>query len=183
MDESLNQSMSVKKPSKKIKKKKFKYMNLTIALLIIHCACILIQKHLEHLNIESELINKRIIKDFFLAGENVGITIFIIILLCNINNNLLLLCSILYFLIGIIMIFYLIINQFIISNNEKNSEFRFIFIYILNNILFFVEGYLIFSCSEIIEKEKMQVNREKYGYKNDDYMLREEKFFNNNGVE
>ena len=66
------------------------------------------------------------------------------------------------------MILYFILNIFYLQY-EKHIEW--IVIYIINIILFFIEGYLLFSCSEIIEKEKELINREKYGYKNNEEMV------------
>ena len=185
MDESLNQSVSVRKPGKKIRLKKAKYTNLTILLLIVHCFSILIQKHLERDNFKSNKTVK-ITKNIFLAGENVCITIFIIILLCKINNDLIILFSILYFLIGIVMLFYIFLNRFCgPSDGEKKEkiEGEILFLYIFNNILFFIEGYFLFLCSEIMEKEKIIVNREKYGYKNDEDILKAEKIMKNTNIE
>ena len=183
MDESLNQSVSVRKPGKKIRLKKAKYTNLTILLLIIHCISILIQKHLENDKLENNKTVKTT-KNIFLAGENVCITIFIIILLCKINNDLIILFSILYFLIGIVMLFYIFLNRFC-GSKEKTEKIdgEILFLYIFNNILFFIEGYLLFLCSEIMEKEKIIVNREKYGYKNDEDILKAEKIMKNTNIE
>ena len=180
MDESLNQSVSVKKPTKKIRLKKAKYTNLTILLLIIHSSLILIQKHLEKDNYK-ENKEAKLTKNAFLAGENICIAIFIIILLCKINNNLIILFSILYFLIGTVMVFYFFLNKFCgLPDEEKLKGGEIIFLYIFNNVLFFVEGYFLFLCSEIMEKEKIIVNREKYGYKNDEDILKAEKIMKNN---
>ena len=174
MDESLNQSLSVKKPSKKIKIKKAKYTNLTIFLLLIHCATISIQKHLENNNMEHPENNKdydydkpRTAKDIFLVAEDICLTFLIIILLCKINNNLIILFSMLYFIIGIVSVFYFFLNKFCdIPEYEKIKDGSCIFFQILNSCLFFLEGYILFLCSEIIEKERVLVNREIYGYKN-----------------
>ena len=113
----------------------------------------------------------------FLCSENIAITIFIIILLCKFNNNLLFLCSLLYILIGIIMIFYFLLDLcFNLSKNEKQH----FFFTLVNNSLFFIEGFLLFRCSEIMEKEKRQVNREIYGYKNDEDYIRKTRLFSIN---
>ena len=179
MDESLNQSVSVKKPTKKIRLKKAKYTNLTILLLIILSISILIQKHLER-NKNDKNYNAKLIKDIFLVGENICIAIFIIILLCKINNDLIILFSILYFLIGIVMLFYFLLNKFCdLDIQEKIDDVEIVFLYIFNNILFFIEGYFLFLCSEIMEKEKIIVNREKYGYKNDEDILKADKIMKN----
>ena len=180
MDESLNQSISVKKPSKKIKQKKAKFINLTIFLLFIHSLSIYIQKHLEHQNLESK-DNVKLVKDIFLVAEYICIAIFIIIHLCKINNNLLILFSILYFIVGLVILFYYLLNIFCyIPEDQKLKDGGIIFFYLLNNVLFFIEGTLIFFCSDIIEKEKLIVNREKYGYKNDEYILHADKILKHN---
>ena len=164
VDDSLYQSISVKKPSKQIKKKKVKYMNITIFFLLIHCICFIIQKYREiEIEGDTESSNRKIY-NYFLIGEDIFITLFIIISLCKINNNFIILFCLLYVLLAIIMIFYLIINTF---NTPKIIDDTFLFVFYLINIaLFLVEGILLFFCSEIMEKEKIQVKREKYGYKN-----------------
>ena len=172
MEESLNQTIHSRKPSQKIKKKKLKYMNLTIFLLMIHCLYILIKNYIQyepHKKINSKDINK-----IFLCSENIAITIFIIILLCKFNNNLLFLCSILYILIGIIMIFYFLLDLYF--NLSKNDKEYFLFS-LINNVFFFAEGFLLFRCSDIMEKEKELVNREIYGYKNDEDYIRKTRLF------
>ena len=103
----------------------------------------------------------------FLVIEDICLTIFIIILLCKINNNLIILFSLLYFIIGIVTLFYFFLNKFCdIPEDEKIENGGIIFLYLFNSALFFFEGYLLFLCSEIMEKEKKIVNREIYGYKN-----------------
>ena len=170
MDEIFNQSISSKKPSNKIKKKKVKYMNITIFLVIIHCVSFLIQKIMEfqYNDSDSDSYRRILTKDIFLVSEDIIITIFIIKFLYKFNNNLIIIFSILYFIIGEMMILYFILNIFYLQS-EKHIEW--IVIYIINIILFFIEGYLLFSCSEIIEKEKELINREKYGYKNNEEMV------------
>ena len=172
MEESLNQTIHSRKPSKKIKKKKIKYMNLTIFLLMIHCLYILLKNYIQYEPFDVSNINH--INRIFLCSENIAITIFIIILLCKFNNNLLFLCSILYILIGIIMIFYFLLN--LCFNLSENDKHYFLFP-LINNFLFFAEGFLLFRCSEIMEKEKEQVNREIYGYKNDEDYIRKTRLF------
>ena len=175
MEESLNQTIHSRKPSKKIKKKKIKYMNLTIFLLMIHCLYILIKNYIQYE--PSDVLESNHINKIFLCSENIVITIFIIILLCKFNNTLLFLCSLLYILIGIIMIFYFLLNLcFNLSKNEKQH----FFFTLVNNSLFFIEGFLLFRCSEIMEKEKRQVNREIYGYKNDEDYIRKTRLFSIN---
>ena len=172
MEESLNQTIHSRKPSKRIKKKKIKYMNLTIFLLMIHCLYILIKNYIQYK--PSYKLNSNHINRIFLCSENIAITIFIIILLCKFNNNLLFLCSLLYLIIGIIMIFYFLLNLcFNLSENDKKH----FFFTLINNFLFFVEGFLLFRCSEIMEKEKEQLNREIYGYKNDEDYIRKTRLF------
>ena len=171
MDESLlNQSviLSIKKPSKVIKAKKTKYINITIFLLLIHFISISIQKLLEYkeINNNAEENLKRIkgIKEIFLVIEDMCLTIFIILLLCKINNDLIILFSILFFLIGILMIFYLFLYKYYLHFKKGFSIIK----YIVNNVLFFIEGFLLYFCSNLIEKEKLEKNREKYGYKNNE---------------
>ncbi len=170
MDESYNQSISNKKPSNKIKKTKVKYMNITIFLVIINCVSILIQKIIENqfYDSDSNLYIRKLIEDIFLVSEDITITIFIIIFLYKFNNNLIIIFSILYFIIGEMMIFYLILYIYYYKF-EKNIIW--IVIDIINIILFFIEGYLLLSCSEIIEKEKELINREIYGYKDNEEMV------------
>ena len=171
MDDSLYQSISVIKPSKHIKKKKVKYMNITIFFLLIHCICFIIQKIIEIDlgNEDSENSNNksRKIYNFFLIGEDICITLLIVITLFKINNNFILLFCLLYIVLAIIMIFYFIINSHLktITPNIIANTLLFVF-YIINFALFLVEAILLFLCSEIMEKEKIQVKREKYGYKN-----------------
>ena len=177
MDESLNQSvtLSIKKPSKVIKDRKTKYINFTIFLLLIHFFSISIQKLSPFIKSgEKETKEKiRYTKEIFLVFEDLFITIFIILLLCKINNDLIILFSILFFLIGIVMIFYLFLYKFFLSNMEQTPNI--IIFYIVNNVLFFIEGFLLYFCSDIIEKEKLIKNREKYGYKNNEELLRADK--------
>ena len=171
MDDSLYQSISVKKTSKQIKKKKVKYINLTIFFLLIHCICFVIQKLIEIISSTEDSenpndINKsRNIYNYFLIGEDIFITLFIIISLCKINNDSIILFCLLYIVLAIIMIFYFIIDNINDNPNIINDTLLLTF-YIINIVLFLVEGILLFLCSEIMEKEKIQVKREKYGYKN-----------------
>ena len=163
MEESLNQTIHSKKPSKKIKKKKIKYMNFTIFLLIIHCIYILVKNYIQYGPFD--VFDSVHIHRIFLCSENIAITIFIIVILYKFNNNLLFLGSILYILIGIIIVFYFLLNLFYnFSENDKH----YYFFPLINNFLFFFEGFLLLRCSELMEKEKKQVNREIYGYKNND---------------
>ena len=195
MDESLNQSitLSIKKPSKVIKDKKVKYTKITIFLLLIHFFSISIQKLLEYTDIniniseektdeEKDIIDNKkktkAIKEIFLIIEDMFITIFIILLLCKINNDIIILFSILFFLIGIIMLFYFFLYKYCLSRLEENLSI--IIIYIVNNVLFFIEGFLLYFCSEIVEKEKLIKNREKYGYKNNEELLRTDKLMQSN---
>ena len=195
MDESLNQSvtLSIKKPSKVIKDKKVKYINITIFLLLIHFISISIQKLLEFSDFynnlsegktdeEKKIINnkKRIkaIKESFLVIEDMFITLFIILLLCKINSDIIILFSILFFLIGIVMLFYFFLYKFYLSGLNKNLSI--IIIYIINNVLFFIEGFLLYFCSDIVEKEKLIKNREKYGYKNNEELLHTDKLMQSN---
>ena len=180
MDESLNQSVTEKKPLKIIKHKKAKYMNFAIFLLLTHSIFLYIQKHLEFQNLEKQ-DKAKLINHIFLVAEHSFISIFIIILLCKINNSLLILFSILYFIVGLVMLFYFFLNKFCnIPEDEKLKDGGILFFYLLNNLLFFIEGYLLFICSDIIEKEKLVVNREKYGYKNDEEILHANKILKNN---
>ena len=173
MEESLNQTIhSRKRPSKKIKKKKIKYMNLTIFLLMIHSIYFLIKNYIQYEPFD--ILDIKHINRIFLCFENIAITVFIIILLCKFNHNLLFLCSLLYILIGIIMIFYILLNLcFNLSENDRH----YFFFPLINSFLFFVEGFLLFRCSEIMEKEKKQMNREIYGYKNDEDYIRKTRLF------
>ena len=180
MTESLYQSVSSKKLSKKIKRKKMKYRNLTLFSLIIHCVSFVIQKSLEigNLNDDDDQLDSMKIRNLFLIGENIIMTIAIFISLCYVNNNLIILFCILYCLLGLIMLFYLIVRFFINSNKEETKGgFIHIILNSINIILFFFEGILLFFCSEIMEKEQKQVNREKYGYKNNEDILHGEKLF------
>ena len=167
MDDSLYQSISVIKPSKHIKKKKVKYMNITIFFLLIHCIYFIIQKLIENGEENSNNNKSRKIYNFFLIGEDICITLLIVITLFKINNNFILLFCLLYIVLAIIMIFYFIINSHLktITPNIIANTLLFVF-YIINFALFLVEAILLFLCSEIMEKEKIQVKREKYGYKN-----------------
>ena len=179
MNESLYQSVSIKKISKKIKRKKMKYRNLTLFFLIIHCMSFVLQKSLEIVNLNDDgKFDSMQVRNLFLIGENIIMTIIIFISLCYVNNNLIILFCILYFLLGLIMIFYLIVRFFINNSKDgKNSGSIHIILNSINIILFFFEGILLFLCSEIMEKEQKQVNREKYGYKNNEDILHGEKLF------
>ena len=142
MDESLNQSVTEKKPLKIIKHKKAKYMNLTIFLLLTHSICLYIQKHLEFQNLEKQ-DKAKLINRIFLVAEHSFISIFIIILLCKINNSLLILFSILYFIIGLVMLFYFFLNKFCnIPEDEKLKEGGIYFFYLLNNLLYMKKFYV-----------------------------------------
>ena len=81
MNESLYQSVSIKKLSKKIKRKKMKYRNLTLFSLIIHCVSFVIQKSLEigNLNDDDDQLDSMKIRNLFLIGENIIMTIAIFI--------------------------------------------------------------------------------------------------------
>ena len=166
MEESLEESFDTEKSTKKIKNKKLKYINLTICFLIVHNAGILYQKYLE----KSKLGEVPCTKNIFLYFEDICLKLFIIILLCKKINIWLFICSSLYFFIGLVMSFYLIIilfdDRYRSDKNDDNGYIYLIIIYITNIAFFFFEGYLLFLCSEFIEKEKKRVYRKKFGYQN-----------------
>ena len=165
MEESLEESFDTEKTSKKIKTKKLKYINITIFFLIIHNIGIFYQKHLEYSYLRAPEI-----KNIFLYFEDICLKLFIIILLCKKNIIWLFICSSLYFFIGLVMIFYLIIilfeDKYRLDKNDDSDYIYLVIIYITNIAFFFIEGYLLFLCSEFIEKEKKRVYRKKFGYQN-----------------
>jgi len=165
MEESLDESLETETTSKNISNKKLKYINLTIFFLIVHNVGIFYQKYLERSYLRAPEI-----KNIFLYFEDICLKIFIVFLLCKKNNIWLFICSSLYFFIGLVMSFYLIIilfdNKYHLDKNDDKDYIYFIIIYIANIVLFFFEGYLVFLCSELIEKEKRRVYRKKFGYQN-----------------
>ena len=70
------QSMSVKRASKKIRKVKIRYIKLTIFLLIINFIALIIQKYPEFTNGNKNEITR---KNIFLIFEDLGLKIVIII--------------------------------------------------------------------------------------------------------
>ena len=165
MDGSLEESFDTEKTSKNIKTKKLKYINLTIFFLLVHNVGIFYQKHLEYSYLRAPEI-----KNIFLYFEDICLKIFIIILLCKKINIWLFICSSLYFFIGLLMSFYLTIilfdDKYRLDTKDDNDYIYLVIIYIANIALFFIEGYLLFLCSEFIEKEKKRVYRKKFGYQN-----------------
>ena len=75
MNESFNQSMSIKKISRKIRKIKTKYINFTIFLLIINFVAFIIQKYQE---LKEDSIVYIFTKNIFLIIEDLGLKIIII---------------------------------------------------------------------------------------------------------
>ena len=170
MDDSLYQSMSVHKKSlKKIKHRKRKYVNLTIFLLIIHCIIFVVQKCSNFINYNNNnnsesIFDPKNVRNIILIVEDIFITIFLIILLCKIfNDTFIFLFSLLYFVLGIIMLIYLFI--YIMKEIRDEKKIFVISFYSINILLFIIESFLLFLCSEIVEKEKKREKREKLGYK------------------
>ena len=165
MEESLEESFDTEKTSKNIKTKKVKYINLTIFFLIIHNAGIFYQKYLENSYLRAPEI-----KNIFLYFEDICLKVFIIILLCKKIIIWLFICSSLYFFIGLVMIFYLIFilfeDKYRLHKNDDNNYIYLVIIYVTNIAFFFIEGYLLFLCSDFFEKEKKRVYRKKFGYQN-----------------
>ena len=171
MDESLNTSMSIKRVSKEIKEIKIKYMKFTIFLLIISSTSFIIQKFPE---LKNNSNNKVLVtKNIFLFIEDFGLKIIIIFSFAKLKINIIILCSLLYFIIGIVMTFYLLFNKLVeeISNEEKITNISTVF-YIFSIILYIIEGFLFVICSQLMTKEKRAKNKEKYGYKTGDDIIR-----------
>ena len=171
MDDSLYQSMSVHKKSlKKIKHRKRKYVNITIFLLIIHCIIFVVQKCSDYIinnNSNSGFtFDSKNVRNIILIAEDIFITIFLIILLCKIfNETFIFLFCLLYFILGIIMLIYLFIYIMKKIREDQEKKIFVISCYSINILLFIIESFLLFLCSEIVEKEKKREKREKLGYK------------------
>ena len=163
MNESFNQSMSIKRVSRKIRKIKTKYMNFTIFLLIINFIAFIIQKNPEF---KKPFDNKIFTKNIFLLLEDLGLKALIIISFFKSSRNSVILCSLIYFIIAIIMIYYIILNQFssLISENQKINEIS-IVMFILNIILYSLEGVMMVLCAQLMRKEEREKMKEKYGFK------------------
>ena len=178
MNESLNQSMTFKKVSKKIKKVKVKYINFSIFLLIVNFFAFFAQKFPE-LNKGSkehrDIKDKKIMtKNIFLLLEDFGLKIIIIISLLKFKVNSIILFSILYFIIAIVMIFYLIFNQLSnkVIDEQKVTGFPFP-LFIVNIVLFCLEGFLLAKIYQLMTKEQRAKSKEKYGFNSGDEMLRD----------
>ena len=171
MDESLAQSMSIKRVSKKIKKKKELYIKLTIALLIINFISMIFQGYKEISSNEDN--NTILIKNLFLILEDFVIKVIIIISLIKMKINPIILGSFLYFIIGIIMLYYIIFNRLfnLISEEQKINGFKMAF-FICNIILFCLEGFLLIICTKWMRKEKKETIKEKYGFKTGEDMIK-----------
>ena len=178
MNENFNQSMSVKRLSKKIKKIKVKYINITICLLILNFISFFLQKYPE---ISESKGNKLTIKNIFLLFEDFGLKAFIIVSLIRVNMNSIILFSIMYFVISLIMIFYLIFNKLsnIIPSESKIKTISIVF-FILNILLFSSEGVLLVKISQLMRKEKRERNKEKYGFQTGEDTLRNKNMLTEN---
>ncbi len=171
MNESLNQSMSVKKASKRIKKVKIKYINFSILLLIINFITFFVQKFPE-LN-DNEKDPKIMTKNIFLLFEDFGLKVLIIISLIKFKINSIILFSILYFIIVLVMIFYLIFNKLSNKIDDKLKIEKLSFAFFIVNIAFFaLEGFLLAKISQLMIKEKREKRKEKYGFNSNEEMLR-----------
>ena len=181
MNESFNQSMSVKKVSNKIRKVKKKYRNFCISLLILNFIAFAIQKYKEYCENEENFF---LTKNIFLVLEDLGLKIVIIISLIKNQRNSIVLCSLLYFVITLIMIFYILLKLFYNQNsdNEKMEDIAIIIfiINIINIILYCIEGCLMVVCFKYMEKEKREKDKEKYGFKTGDDMLRSKNLLEEN---
>ena len=164
------QSMSVKRASKKIRKVKIRYIKLTIFLLIINFIALIIQKYPEFTNGNKNEITR---KNIFLIFEDLGLKIVIIISFLKYKMDSIILCSILYFIIASIMIFYIILNKFSSSiKDEQKIEDLSIIMFISNIVLFILEGFLMVKCAQLMRKEQREKVKEKYGFKTGDDLLR-----------
>ena len=181
MNESFNQSMSIKRVSKKIRKVKSKYINFCIFLLIINFFVFIVQKYPEF---EIKEKNEILRKNIFLLLEDLSVKIIIIISLINNQTDLIMLFSLLYFIIDIIMIFYIILNKFSnhIPENQKFEDLT-IIMFILNIILYCTEGIIMIVCSQYMRKEKREKIKEKYGFKAGNDMLRSKNVLEENSIE
>ena len=168
MNESLNQSMTFKKVSKKIKKVKVKYINFSIFLLIVNFFSFFIQKFPE-LNDEEKREKKILTKNIFLLFEDFIIKAIIITSLIKFKINSIILFSILYFIIAIVMIFYLIFNQLSnkVIDEQKVTGFPFP-LFIVNIVLFCLEGFLLAKIYQLMTKEQRAKSKEKYGFNSGD---------------
>ena len=182
MDESLNQSMSIKRVSKRIRKVKVKYTNFTIFLLILSFIAFIIQKFPEFKDNNKDKII--LTKNIFLFVEDLALKLLIIISLIKYKTNAVILCSFLYFIIGAVMIFYIILNQ--LSNLIKKEQIikdTSIVMFIFNIILYFIIGFLLVLSFQLMKKEQRERMKEKYGFKTGEDILRsknilEESFLN-----
>ena len=184
MEESFNQSMSIKRVSRKIKKVKRKYINFTILLLIINFISFIIQKYQDFENYNKDKNNDQykiiFTKNIFLLIEDFSLKIIIIIALKKFKINSIILFSIIYLIIGIILIFYLLFNKFssLISDDEKINSISLVF-FIFNIILYFIEALLLTICFQLMTKEKREKTKEKYGFKNSEDVLRSKNILEN----
>ena len=184
MEESFNQSMSIKRVSRKIKKVKRKYINFTILLLIINFISFIIQKYQDFENYSKDKNDEQykiiFTKNIFLLVEDFSLKIIIIIALKKFKINSIILFSIIYLIIGIILIFYLLFNKFssLISDDEKINSISLVF-FIFNIILYFLEAFLLAVCFQLMTKEKREKTKEKYGFKNSEDVLRSKNILEN----
>ena len=180
MNDSLNESMSVKRVSKKIKKVKVKYINFSIFLLIVNFFSFFIQKFPE-LNDEEKREKKILTKNIFLLFEDFIIKAIIITSLIKFKINSIILFSILYFIIATVMIFYLIIIEVPnkIIENQKLTKLSLAF-FIINIALFILEGFLLAKIYQLMAKEQKAKSNEKYGFNSDDEMLGTKNFLVDN---
>ncbi len=178
MNESFNQSMSIKRISRKIRKIKTKYINFTIFLLIINFVAFIIQKYQE---LKEDSIVYIFTKNIFLIIEDLGLKIIIIISFFKSNINSIILCSLIYFIIAIIMIYYIILNQFssLIPDDQKINDIS-IVMFILNILLYGVEGFMMVLCSRLMKKEEREKIKEKYGFKTGNDMQRSKNILEEN---
>ena len=166
-DERTN-SLSVKRASKKIRVEKLRYIKFTIFLLIINFIALIIQKYHE-INNDAKLI----IKNIFLIFEDLGLKILIIISFIKYKMNSIILCSMLYFIIALMMVFYIFLNKFSSSiNKEQKLEDISVVMFILNIILYILEGFLMVKSSQLMGKEQKEKIKEKYGFKTGDDWIR-----------
>ena len=161
-----------------MKKCLIKYMNFTIFLLIINFIAFIIQKNPEF---KKPFNNKIFTKNIFLLLEDLGLKALIIISFFKSSRNSVILCSLIYFIIAIIMIYYIILNQFssLIPNDQKINDIS-IVMFILNIILYGVEGFMMVLCSRLMKKEEREKIKEKYGFKTGNDMQRSKNILEEN---
>ena len=79
------------------------------------------------------------------------------------------------------MIYYIILNQFssLIPDDQKINDIS-IVMFILNILLYGVEGFMMVLCSKLMKKEEREKIKEKYGFKTGNDMQRSKNILEEN---